>query len=301
MNSPHTPALLFAQVAPERQAEAFALCWPELAVADRQRQFELASVGCLKSAMWGAWRAERIVGVVRLHVQAGRTATLAPPRLAAGEPPATAVELIRHARAFCQAAGCPVLHVLLPDAQGDDAQLLRLGGLRHVADLLLLVSLSAQFPCAQPQLDVELRDINQVGEQRIAAVVARTYEGSLDCPQVEGVRAIDDVLAGYRASGPFSAERWLVASRDGEDVGCLILTEGNDTSQWDLTYLGIVPAARGAGIGVQLVRHAQWMTRCAGRLRLLVAVDAKNAPALAVYDACGFIEWNRQCVFWCTR
>ena len=69
MNSPHDPALLFAQVALERQAESLAMCWPELAVADRQRQFELASVGSLKSAMWGAWRGERLVGAVRLHVQ----------------------------------------------------------------------------------------------------------------------------------------------------------------------------------------------------------------------------------------
>ena len=63
-----------------------------------------------------------------------------------------------------------------------------------------------------------MHDINQIGEQRIGAVVTRTYEGSLDGPQIEGVRAIDDVLAGYRASGPFSAERWLVASRGGETL-----------------------------------------------------------------------------------
>lgn len=299
MNSPHVPALLLAQVAPERLPEALALCWPQLETAERLQQFELASAGSVRSALWGAWRAERLVGIVRLHIQAGRTATLAPPLLTAGEPLETAVELIHRARRVAQEAGCQALHALLPDAQAAEARLLNLGGLRHVADLLLLVSLTAQFPSEQPQLDLELRDVGQIGEQRLAAVVNRTYEGSLDCPQTEGVRAIDDVFAGYRASGPFAAERWLVASRGGEDVGCLILTEVHDSSQWDLTYLGVVPAARGAGIGVQLVRHAQWMTCCAGGLRLVVAVDAKNAPALAVYEACGFIEWNRQCVFWC--
>jgi ribosomal protein S18 acetylase RimI-like enzyme len=249
--------------------------------------------------LWGAWRAEQLVGILRLHIQAGRTATLAPPLLVAGEPRETAVELIHRARRVAQEAGCQVLHTLLPEAQAADARLLNLGGLRHVADLLLLVGLTAQFPTEQPQLDIELRDVGQIGERRFAAVVKRTYEGSLDCPQTEGVRAIDDVLAGYRAAGPYAAERWLVASRGDKDVGCLILTAGYDSSQWDLTYLGVVPAARGAGLGVQLVRHAQWMTRCAGGLRLVVAVDAKNAPALGVYEACGFIEWNRQGVFWC--
>ncbi len=224
---------------------------------------------------------------------------LAPPRLAEGEPLETAVELIKRARSFCREAGCQVLHALLPDSQGHDAQLLSLGGLRHVADLVLLVSLQLQFPAELPPLDVELHDVSQVGEQRIGAVVSRTYEGSLDYPQIEGFRAIDDVLAGYRAAGPFAPARWLVASRGGQDVGCLILTEVQDSPEWELTYLGVVPVARGGGLAVQLVRHAQWMTRCAGRSRLAVAVDAKNAPALAVYEACGFIEWNRQSVFWC--
>lgn len=299
MNDPHDPALLFAQVTPERQASALALYWPELAWQERQRQFELACAGSLESMLWGAWRNDELAGVIRVHVQAGRTATLAPPRLAAGEPIETGVELIHTALAACQQAGCQAVHVLLSQAQGQDAELLSLSGLRQVADLLLLVSLPAQFPQQQPPLDVELRDVGQVGEQRLAGVLQRTYAGSLDCPQTEGVRAIDDVLAGYRASGPYSAERWLVASREGADVGCLILTEVPESSQWELTYLGVVPAARGGGLGVQLVRHAQWLTRCAGRRRLVVAVDAKNAPALAVYEACGFIEWNRQGVFWC--
>jgi len=299
MSRPHDPALLFAQIAPERQAEALALCWPELAEAERLRQYELAGAGGLESTLWGASRAGRLVGAIRVHVQAGRAATLAPPQLAAGEPLETAIELIRRARDFCREAGCQVSHALLPDSRGHDAHLLSLGGLRHVADLVLLVSLSGQFPGERPPLTVELHDLNQIGERRIGAIVSRTYEGSQDFPQIEGVRAIDDVLAGYRAAGLFAAERWLTASRGGEDVGCLILTAVQDTTEWELTYLGVVPAARGAGLGVQLVRHAQWMTRCAGKSRLVVAVDAKNAPALAVYEACGFVEWNRQSVFWC--
>jgi RimJ/RimL family protein N-acetyltransferase len=40
------------------------------------------------------------------------------------------------------------------------------------------------------------------------------------------------------------------------------------------------------------------MTNRADRERLVVAVDAQNTPALRVYDKCGFIEWNRQSVFW---
>jgi ribosomal protein S18 acetylase RimI-like enzyme len=89
-----------------------------------------------------------------------------------------------------------------------------------------------------------------------------------------------------------------VASRRREDVGCIIITADANAAQWELTYLGVVPEARGQGLGAQLVRRAQWMTNRADRERLVVAVDAQNTPALRVYDKCGFIEWNRQSVFW---
>lgn len=298
MDRPSHPDLLFAPVGPEQRAEALALCWPELSVGERSAQLELASVGSVQSALLGAWRGERLVSVVRVHVQAGRTATLAAPALATNEPRETAAELVRMACAVARDAGCVLLNSLVPISREADAELLGLGGLQHVADLLLLVSFSAEFPASPPRHDFELRDLREVGDTRLAQVVGRTYQGTLDVPQIDANRALKDVLAGYRAAGEFAPERWLVASRDGQDVGCLLMTGGRDLSQWELTYLGVVPEARGQGIGMQLVRHAQWMTRCAGRSRLVVAVDVLNAPALRVYEACGFIEWNRQRVFW---
>ena len=37
--------------------------------------------------------------------------------------------------------------------------------------------------------------------ERLAAVVQRTYENTQDCAFVQGLRSIDDVLAGYKAVG----------------------------------------------------------------------------------------------------
>jgi ribosomal protein S18 acetylase RimI-like enzyme len=298
MDRPFIPVLQVAPIALERQAEALALCWPELSEGQRLRQFAQVSAGSVDSVLLGAWRGGQLVGVVRFQIQAGRTATLAPPRLNMRETPETAIQLVREACAVCRAAGCLALHVLMPPAAADDARVLTRAGLRHVADLLLMMSLPVDFPDKRPPLDLEFHDVGQIGDERLEALIQRTYAGSLDFPQIEGCRTMKDVLAGYRASGPFVPERWVVASRRREDVGCIIITADANAAQWELTYLGVVPEARGQGLGAQLVRHAQWMTNRADRERLVVAVDAQNTPALRVYDKCGFIEWNRQSVFW---
>jgi hypothetical protein len=77
----------------------------------------------------------------------------------------------------------------------------------------------------------------------------------------------------------------------------LLLADHPDDDQWELVYMGIIPAARGRGWGLQITRHAQWLTGCAARRRLILAVDAANQPAVAMYAAAGFQTWNRRSAF----
>ena len=67
---------------------------------------------------------------------------------------------------------------------------------------------------------------------------------TLDCPAPYGVRKIDDVLAGYRASGEFCAARWLIFGDGPLDVGCLIVTAFPEHGTCELTYMGAAPASR---------------------------------------------------------
>ena len=186
--------------------------------------------------------------------------------------------------------------MLATDAQGDE-ELLAAGGMRHLADLLYLVSLPAEFPRERPAAEFVLHPYSEAEHGRFAAVLKRTYAGSLDCPAIEGLRTLDDTLNGYRASGPFDPARWLVASQQDQDVGCLLLADVPAQNQWEVTYIGVVPEARGRGLGLALTRQAQWMTRQARRSRLVLAVDAANEPALKAYEAAGFIHWDRRRVF----
>ena len=65
----------------------------------------------------------------------------------------------------------------------------------------------------------------------------------------------------------------------------------------ELVYMGLVPEVRGHGWGLELVRRAQGIAGRCGRERLVLAVDAQNAPAVALYEAAGFVRWDERRAF----
>ena len=114
---------------------------------------------------------------------------------------------------------------------------------------------------------------------------------------MNGVRNVDDVLQGYRATGHFNPERWFIVRHQGEEIGCLILTDYPEHATWELIYMGLLPAARGRGWGLGIVRHALWL---AGRHRETVSCwpwTRPIEPALRMYAAAGFQEWDRTSVY----
>jgi ribosomal protein S18 acetylase RimI-like enzyme len=62
-------------------------------------------------------------------------------------------------------------------------------------------------------------------------------------------------------------------------------------------YLGVVPEARGQGLGRELVNKALWEARAADAPQLTLSVDARNQPALNLYRSMGFEEYDRREVF----
>jgi ribosomal protein S18 acetylase RimI-like enzyme len=189
-----------------------------------------------------------------------------------------------------------LVQTLLETDASDHATRLQKAGFRHIADLLYLVSPRDSFPEIRPTLPLALRPYDEQQRSALAELIEQTYEGTRDCPQLNGVRSPEDVVAGYQAIGQFSPQRWLIASQEGRDVGCLLLADHPSYDQWELVYLGLVPQARGQGIGFALTRYAQWLAQQAGRERLVLAVDADNAPALRLYAQAGFQTWDRRSV-----
>ncbi len=247
--------------------------------------------------IWGAFRAEKLTGAVVVQTQPGRTAVVWPPRLLPEEPQDTAGQLLQAGMAPLPQLGMRMVQAVLPTDAGADAESLVAAGFRHVADLLYLVSLPNQFPASPPSPNLQFRPYSPALHAWFAELVDATYEKTLDCPAVNGIRRIEDVLDGYRATGHFDPQRWFTVCHQGETVGCLILTDYPEHATWELIYMALLPASRGRGWGTGIVRYAQWLCWQAGRKRLVLAVDADNVPALRMYAAAGFQAWDRRSVY----
>jgi mycothiol synthase len=247
-------------------------------------------------------RIDQIAGAVWVRFLPGRLGSVTAPQTRVSAPRRTGALLLARAAEIASERNVVLLQALVEPDDTTAANEFAAAGFVHTTDLLFLVApcdgdpSASQF--AQPR-DTAIEWVAYTAEQhdRLAALVERTYVESRDCPELDGVRAIDDVLSGYRATGEFAPERWLIASHDGHDVGCLLLADHPTDDQWELVYLGVAPEFRGRGLGATLTHRALWMTSRANRARLVLAVDAANAPALAIYRQAGFETWERRSIF----
>jgi ribosomal protein S18 acetylase RimI-like enzyme len=243
-----------------------------------------------------ACRDKERLGAIGAQLQAGRSAFLTLPNLTADAPPQTAAALLAGILKVLERRGMRLVQTLLTADYGDDFDLLRAAGFEHFADLLYMASESRAFPDRQPLGELIFEPFSESHLERMGKIIERTYVGSQDCPRLTGVRQMVDVIAGYRGTGNYDPARWFFLRHAGADVGCLLLAEHTPQRQWEVAYVGLVPEARGRGWGVTTIRQAQWLTRQAGMSRLLLAVDAANAPAIATYAAAGFAAWDRRTV-----
>lgn len=281
------------------RASALGLVFAHFPTEERERRIAQAAGrdDAAASTVWSAYRGEKLAAAALVDVLPGKTAIISPPRPSGKQTPETIRELLVQIVAMLPGQGVRLAQVFLPNDRRADEPIFIEAGFRCAATLSYLVSLSGRLPAARPDDDVEFVPYSPSLHERLAQVVEQTYAGSLDCPSIDQVRAIEDVLEGYRATGVFDPTRWLIVRRRGNDVGCLLLADDPASNQWELTYMGVIPAARGRGVGGAIVRHAQWLASHAGRERLVLAVDANNEPAIAVYAAANFIQWDERRLF----
>ena len=106
--------------------------------------------------------------------------------------------------------------------------------------------------------DFEWQPFGAVTEAEFRSVLQATYMGSLDMPELEGTRTLDDILESHRATGRFVAERWRLGRIPGkpEAASVLLMAEVPGRDVWEVIYLGLTPAARGHGLGRAVLQHA---------------------------------------------
>ncbi len=130
-----------------------------------------------------------------------------------------------------------------------------------------------------------------------AKLVSSTYISTLDCPRLAEFRSAPQTLAGYQQSGAFTSQLWFrVFDRrepSGEPVGCVILSDHSRSAHAtsgaiELVYMGLVPEARGRGLGRQMLQQAILLAGRFGAARMIMAVDQDNQPARLIYHQAGF-------------
>lgn len=300
---------------PDRRAEALALVLRDIAPSQRREiggvllDGEPAVADAIGSdaadGLFIAVRCDRLCGAAWGLRQPGNTAILWPPRLVPGEDDQqAAAQLARAAVAALDAAGVMMSQVLLRARNAGETPTIEAVGFRYLADLMYLACEADGFPSQPPAAgDLQFEPFEESQRGRLVSLIERTYEGTLDCPALEGGRRMDDVIDGYRATGSFRPSNWYFVRELGgsglvnQDLGVLLLAAHPGPCHWELVYMGLTPEARGRGWGRKIARQAQWLARCADAERLVLAVDAANLPALAAYRDTGFVAWDQRAVF----
>jgi ribosomal protein S18 acetylase RimI-like enzyme len=131
--------------------------------------------------------------------------------------------------------------------------------------------------------------------QRLLIALTRSYEQTLDCPELCTLRSPEDVLDSHRSVRRFDPRWWWLIELNGEPEGAMLFTACPDSGGVELVYLGISPRLRGRGLGRVLMRSGMrelafglTKSRARERARLTCAVDLHNEPARRLYRGLGF-------------
>lgn len=134
--------------------------------------------------------------------------------------------------------------------------------------------------------------------ERLIGLIDRTYEGSLYCPRFAAYRSTAQVVAGYLHHPQAEPRLWRIAlDQDDREIGCILLTPYPENGCMEITYMGVIPAARGQGLASRLVVWAKEVTLQIGYTQISLAVDQNNHLAQSVYRKHGFGDFFNETVW----
>jgi mycothiol synthase len=239
-----------------------------------------------------------IDGVIVAVVLPGAAGQLWPPICAADrEAPDRQDALVRHALAWLRGRGVRMIQSLLgAEELNHDPPLVR-NGVRRITALWTLRHGLTQ---TTDETSVPLLNYEPYHSENAALfchILERTYEGSLDVPEAAGLRPMEQVLIGHRGVGPIDNGLWWLASEQGRRVGVVLLTRSPDGPEWELAYIGLIPEARGRGLGHAMLKKVLNEARTADMRAVLVSVDERNLPARRLYQRVGFVPRETRFVY----
>jgi mycothiol synthase len=230
---------------------------------------------------------------------AGASALLWPPQAAdAGLRQEIEDRLLTYAVTWLRQSGAKLGQTLLAQDETHLAAPLERHGFVHITSLLYMrhdLDLPSARPAAAPELTFQT--YSDCDPAQFHGTLLRSYEQTQDCPEVNGVRTLHEIVEGHQAQGIHNPARWWLALQAGNPVGVLLTVEVSEWQGWDLSYVGVVSEARRRRIGRALTEKALEEARAAGASQVTLAVDTRNSPAWKLYQGLGFESFDRREVY----
>ncbi len=252
------------------------------------------------SYLWMVREGRRSAVATLIVPGVGRTAMLFLSPLAVEGSVPQAGRLVGHAIDEIDPRRVNLVQGLLEPGQELNQRALEVGGMSHLADLAYMCRSGCRTASPVPTVKLggralEVTTWSDAARPTFARAILESYEDTLDCPGLRGLREIDDVIAGHQATGKFNPADWIVWSDEKRGPAAVLLLAGSSEGNGaELVYLGVVPWARRRGLARQIMEVALNRTaRIAeahggGGDGLHLAVDDRNRPALKLYHDLGF-------------
>ncbi|MBI1346963.1 GNAT family N-acetyltransferase [bacterium] len=292
----------FQSVAPENRPDALLQLLAPFPEDERiqRRDATLAAVEAgtlsldgLRQAWWGA----QPVGIFLTMQQPDHVTLVWPPVIA------PSAELSREdIEQACWGDICEVLdhdgsrlgQVLLDASEADLAESLMPWGFHWQTELFFLARTFTEPWTESPEPAWSVESYSSATHARFAQLIESTYQDSLDCRILEGIRTGEEALASHKLSGEHRPDLWQIFTIDGRDAALLLLSEHASQDAVELVYFGVAPEFRGQGLGRAVIQRALSTSRNTGRAAIFLAVDAGNGYANTLYATFDFAELARR-------
>jgi len=243
-----------------------------------------------------AWNTRRLRGVLVVETLPGNSASLWPIAITPAPDEVLAEDaLLSEAVALLKKRRLKFAQMFLPPHREATGAALERHGFHQMTEVRRLV-IGLPAPTASLPADLVMEPLASAITSTFQHTLIETFAGSLDAPELDGLRTPEELLAGHRAGAP-DLTRWWLAIWAGRPVGVLILAGGLGGEVQELSYCGVVPRERGRGVGQALVAFSLQKAADFGNSEMTLLVDARNRPALDLYLRAGFLEVETRSVF----
>lgn len=243
-----------------------------------------------------ALEGKQLLGVLHIHQSIGNTASISLPRLTDPTREDLAIQLVSMAVERLKTWSVDYAQAALEPAEYAWGRILLRGGFQDLTTLEFYGRPTAPelTPIPWP-VDVEIRPFGPGQDQLLISTLFATYEETLDCPELNGIRQPKDVLSEYYSMS-YLPQKWWILFRRREPIGVLLLSPGAKSS-CELSYFGLVSTARRQGLGQRLFRFALAEAQRLGS-EVTLSMDERNAPARQLYLQAGFQLQQMRRIYW---